>query len=66
MSPPPISFDFLTPHFSFSALIHPPPLPLLPAPLFLDAFGPNHTDAVGLEQDKDPDLLGGDSVQHLA
>ena len=56
--------------FSFPSLppvpLPPPPPPLPLPPLFSDAFGPDHTEAVGLQQETDPDLLGGDGVQHLA
>ncbi|KAA8579540.1 hypothetical protein FQN60_006633 [Etheostoma spectabile] len=31
-----------------------------------NAFGPDYTEAVGLQQETDPDLLGGDCVQHPA
>lgn len=62
--PPPFFPHFLWPHTPTPPvlLLTPPPLP----PLFSDAFRPDHTEAVGLQQETDPDLLGGDGVQHLA
>lgn len=46
----------------------PPPTPfiLLPLPPLADALGTDHTEAVGLQQETDPDLLGGDGIQRLA
>lgn len=63
--PPPVSFDFTlffphSPPPSSASLLPPPP------PLFPDAFGPDHTEAVGFQQETDSDLLGGDGVQHPA
>lgn len=50
------------PHIPLSPL---PPPPFLPAQFFTDAFWPDHTEAVGLQQETYPDLLRRDGVQRL-